>query len=268
METKMSCCGDIFGYAKVSTIVELSLSVIANTGLLVGFIYDVFICNFGLFAQLGIYNLICISTNTILVILELKNICRKSIKKWNLVMRIIWTVAVGLIVILYLIQLISCTNHSRDYFGNYHHRRDYYGNYHQSRDYYGNYHQSRDYYGNYHRSRDYYGNYHRSRDYYGNYHHSRDYYGNYHHSRDYYGNYHHSRDACLIWDRETYDHSDLSLIFSICLLIVGPMFLYGIFKSFLLFKLLKSQSDLPQQLGLPLTRLSQFYGPNSTLTLT
>jgi len=235
METKVSCCGDIFGYAKVSTIVELSLSVIANTGLLVGFIYNLFVYNFGLIVQLEIYNLISISTNTILVILELKNICRKSIKKWNLVMRIIWTVAVGLIVILYLIQLISCTNHSRDY------------------------------YGNYHLSRDYYGNYHHSRNYYGNYHHSRDYYGNYHHSRDYYGNYHHS---CLIWDRETYDRSDLSLIFSICLLIVGPMFLYGIFKSFQLHKVLKSQSYLPQQLGLPSTRLSQFYGPNSTITLT
>ena len=177
METKKeSCCGDIFGYAKVSTIVELCLSVIANIGLLVGFIFAVFIYNFGSIGQLGIYNFICVSTNTILVILELKNICGKSIKKWNLVMRIIWTGVVGLIVILYLIQLISCTNHGRD--------------------------------------------------------------------------------ACLIWDRETFDHSDLSLaIFSICLLIVGPMFLYGIFKSFLLHKVLKSQSDLPQQLGLSLTRL-------------
>ena len=123
METKVSCCGDIFGYAKVSTIVELSLSVIVNTGLLIGFLYDVYIYNFGLIVQLVIYNLICISTNTILVILELKNICRKSIKKWNLVMRIIWTVAVGLIAILYLIQLISCTNHGRDYGGQYHYIR-------------------------------------------------------------------------------------------------------------------------------------------------
>jgi hypothetical protein len=265
METKVSCCGNIFGYAKVSTIVELSLSVIVNTGLLVGLIYDVYIYNFGLIVQLGILNLICISTNTILNILELKNICRKSIKKWNLVMRIIWTVALGLIVILYLIQLISCTNYGRDYH-------------------------------NYHHSRDYASNYHHSRDYASNYHHNRDYASNYQQSRVYGSNYHHSRDACLIWDRETFDQSDLifsndpraiwrfvggpglpnsppggargSLFFSICLLIVGPMFLYGIFKSFLLYKVLKSQSDLPQQLGLPLTRLSQFYGPNSTRTLT
>ena len=180
METKLSCCGDIFGYAKVSTIVELSLSVIVNTGLLVGFIYDVFICNFGLFAQLGIYNLICISTNTILIILELKNICRKSIKKWNLVMRIIWTVVVGLIFILYLIQLISCANTGRN--------------------------------------------------------------------------------TCLIWsdmpgwsDMGWYESEFSVVIFSICLLIVGPMFLYGIFKSFSLSKMLKSQSELPQQL--PITEL-------------
>ena len=240
METKVSCCGDIFEYAKFSTIVELSLSVIANTGLLVGFIYNLFVYNFGLIVQLEIYNLISISTNTILVILELKNIYRKSIKKWNLVMRIIWTVAVGLIVILYLIQLISCTNHGRDYH-----------------------------------------NYHHSRDYASNYHHSRDYGSNYHHSRVYGSNYHHSRDACLIWDRETFDQSDLifsndpraiwrfvggpglpnsppgdargSLFFSICLLIVGPMFFYGIFKSNLLSKILKSQSELPQQV--PLTEL-------------
>ena len=164
METKVSCCGDVFGYAKVSAIVELSLSVIANTGLLVGFIYDVFIYNFGLIVQLGIYKLFFISTNTILVIFELKNICRKSIKKWNLVMRIIWTLVVGLIVTLYLIQLITCT--------------------------------------------------------------------------------HHGRNACLIWDR----WGIYVGIFSICLLIVGPMFLYGIFKSFLLHKVLKAQSELTQQL--------------------
>ena len=244
---KVSCCGDIFGYAKVSTIVELSLSVIVNIGLLIGFFYDVYIYNFGLIVQLVIYNLICISTNTILVILELKNICRKSIKKWNLVMRIIWTVAVGLIVILYLIQLISCTNHGRDYGGQYHYIREYGGNNfnnHHSREYGGNF--------NYRHSTGHGGNF--------NYHHSREYGGNF--------NYHHSRDACLIWDRETFDHADLSWIFSICLLIVGPMFLYGIFKSFLLHKVLKSQFYLPQQLGLPLTRLSQFYGPNSTITLT
>ena len=165
----MSCCGDIFGYAKVSTIVELCLSVIANIGLLIGFIFAVFIYNFGSIGQLGIYNFICISTNTILVILELKNICGKSIKKWNLVMRIIWTVVVGLIVILYLIQLISCANSGRN--------------------------------------------------------------------------------TCLIWSDKGWSEYS-SVIFLICLLIVGPMFLYGIFKSLLLSKLLKSKSQQPQQLPL------------------
>ena len=135
--------------------------------------------------QIGLFNLVLITTNTILVIFELKCIRGKSIKKWNLVMRIIWTVVVGLIVILYLIQRISCTNDGKD--------------------------------------------------------------------------------ACLIWHREIgfglgFDgppnNSNFSvLIFSICLIIVGPMFLYGIFKSFLLNKVLKSQSELPQQLGLPLTGL-------------
>ena len=142
-----------------------------------GFVYNLFVYNFGLIAQLEIYNLICISTNTILVILELKNICRKSIKKWNLVMRIIWTVAVGLIFILYLIQLISCANTGRN--------------------------------------------------------------------------------TCLIWsdmpgwsDMGWYESEFSVVIFSICLLIVGPMFLYGIFK---LKFMLKSQSELPQQL--PITEL-------------
>ena len=163
----MSFCGDIFGYAKVSTIVELCLSVVANIGLLLGFILVIQCYQDGDLWQMGLFNLVLITTNTILVIFELKSIRGKSIKKWNLVMRIIWTVVVGLIVILYLIQLISCTNHGRD--------------------------------------------------------------------------------ACLIWHRETFYHDDLSvLIFSICLLIVGPMFLYGIFKSLLLRKVLKSQSELPQ----------------------
>ena len=166
METKVSCC-DIFG---------LCLSVVANIGLLLGFIFvaqDLFRGERGDLWQIGLFNLVLITTNTILLIFELKSIRGKSIKKWNLVMRIIWTVVVGLIVILYLIQLISCTNHSWG--------------------------------------------------------------------------------ACLIWDRVPYIPS--VLIFSICLLIVGPMFLYGISKSFLLHKVLKAQSDLPQQLGLPLTRL-------------
>ena len=103
------------------------------------------------------------TTNTILVIFELKSIRGKSYKKWNLVLRIIWTLVAGLMVILYLIQLISCT--------------------------------------------------------------------------------HHGRNACLIWE---IGHGDeylsilfSELFFSICLLIVGPMFLYGIFKSFLLHKILK-----------------------------
>ena len=156
----MSCCGDIFGYAKVSTIVELCLSVIVNIGLLLGFI---FIAQVGDLWQIGLFNLVLITTNTILVIFELKSIRGKSYKKWNLVLRIIWTLVAGLMVILYLIQLISCT--------------------------------------------------------------------------------HHGRNACLIWE---IGHGDeylsilfSELFFSICLLIVGPMFLYGIFKSFLLHKILK-----------------------------
>ena len=186
METnRVSCCGDIFGYAKVSTIVELCLSVIVNIGLLLGFLLVAYIWKILL---MGIFILVLITTNTIIVIFELKSIHGNSIKKWNLVMRIIWTGVVGLVVILYLIQLISCTNQGRD--------------------------------------------------------------------------------ACLIWDTWSPDFDLSVLTFSICLLIVGPMFLYGIFKSFLLHKVLKSQSYLPQQLGLPLTRLSQFYGPNSTITLT
>ena len=124
------------------------------------------------------FNFILISTNTILVSLELYSFCGKSIKKWNLVMRIIWTVVVGLIFILYLIQLISCANTGRN--------------------------------------------------------------------------------TCLIWSGISIPSQGSTegfsvVIFPICLLIVGPMFLYGIFKSFLLSKMLKSQSELPQQL--PITEL-------------
>merc|ERR1719189_3231320 len=128
METKVSCC-DIFG---------LCLSVVANIGLLLGFIFVVLVQGqSGGLWQIGLFNLVFITTNTILLIFELKSICGKSIKKWNLVMRIIWTVVVGLKVILYLIQLISC-----------------------------------------------------------------------------------HRDACLIWERQNFDRTDLSgFIFSICLLI-------------------------------------------------
>ena len=159
------CCCD----AKVSAIFELCLSVIMNIVLI------------GLsLGSLGIFNFILISTNTILVSLELNSFCGKSIKKWNLVMRIIWTVVVGLIFILYLIQLISCANTGRN--------------------------------------------------------------------------------TCLIWsdmpgwsDMGWYESEFSVVIFSICLLIVGPMFLYGIFKSFSLSKMLKSQSELPQQL--PITEL-------------
>ena len=163
METKkVCCCDDIFGYAKVSAIVELCLSVIVNIGLLLGFIFT---AQGGDLWQIGLFNLVLITTNTILVIFELKSIRGKSIKKWNLVMRIIWTLVVGLIVILYLIQLISCT--------------------------------------------------------------------------------HHGRNACLIWEMGHGNDDNFAvffseLFFSICLLIVGPMFLYGIFKSFLLHKVLKN----------------------------
>ena len=165
------CCCD----AKVSAIVELCLSVIMNIVLLLLLLIrndD----HTGQIGQIGSFNFILISTNTILVILELISFCGKSIKKWNLVMRKIWTVVVGLIVTLYLIQLISCAK------------------------------------------------------------------------------------TCLIWSRiglftqgSGSDAIVSGIIFSICLLIVGPMFLYGIFKSFLLSKMLKSQSELPQQL--PLTEL-------------
>ena len=71
----MSCCGDIFEYAKVSTIVELCLSVIVNIGLLLGFI---FIAQVGDLWQIGLFNLVLITTNTILVIFELKSIRGKS----------------------------------------------------------------------------------------------------------------------------------------------------------------------------------------------
>ena len=169
------CCCD----AKVSAIVELCLSVIMNIVLLLLLLLqkDDYTGQIG---QIGSFNFILISTNTILVSLELYSFCGKSIKKWNLVMRIIWTVVVGLIFILYLIQLISCANTGRN--------------------------------------------------------------------------------TCLIWsdmpgwsDMGWYESEFSVVIFSICLLIVGPMFLYGIFKSFLLSKMLKSQSELPQQL--PLTEL-------------
>ena len=145
---------------------ELCMSVTMNIVLLLGLFIIVIDNNMGVVVdQIGIFNFILISTNTILVSLELNSFRGKSVKKWNLVMRIIWTLVVGLIVILYLIQLISCT--------------------------------------------------------------------------------HRGRNACLIWEM---GHGDeylsvffYELFFSICLLIVGPMFLYGIFKSFLLHKVLKSQ---------------------------
>ena len=160
-------------------IVELCLSVIMNIVLLLLLLLqkDDYTGQIG---QIGSFNFILISTNTILVSLELNSFCGKSIKKWNLVMRIIWTVVVGLIFILYLIQLISCANTGRN--------------------------------------------------------------------------------TCLIWsdmpgwsDMGWYESEFSVVIFSICLLIVGPMFLYGIFKSFSLSKMLKSQSELPQQL--PITEL-------------
>ena len=163
--------------AKDSDFVELCSSVTMNIVLLLGLYID--LGREVSFNQIGIFNFILISTNTILVSLELNSFCGKSIKKWNLVMRIIWTVVVGLIFILYLIQLISCANTGRN--------------------------------------------------------------------------------TCLIWSGMGWKDAGLPesqfsvVIFSICLLIVGPMFLYGIFKSFLLSKMLKSQSELPQQL--PLTEL-------------
>jgi hypothetical protein len=160
-------------------IVELCLSVIMNIVLLLLLLLrkDDYTGQIG---QIGSFNFILISTNTILVSLELYSFCGKSIKKWNLVMRKIWTVVVGLIVTLYLIQLISCAISGRK--------------------------------------------------------------------------------TCLIWSGiglptqgSGSDAFVSVIIFSICLLIVGPMFFYGIFKSNLLSKILKSQSELPQQL--PLTEL-------------
>jgi hypothetical protein len=72
METKkVCCCDDIFGYAKVSAIVELCLSVIVNIGLLVGLIFAAHPNQSDAMGQPGIFNFILISTNTILVILEL-----------------------------------------------------------------------------------------------------------------------------------------------------------------------------------------------------
>ena len=155
------CCCD----AQVSDFVELCSSVTMNIVLLLGLYIEVYIYREVSFNQIGIFNFILISTNTILVSLELNSFCGKSIKKWNLVMRMIWTLVVGLIVILYLIQLISCT--------------------------------------------------------------------------------HHGRNACLIWEIRHGDDDNFSVFYSelfffICLLIVGPMFLYGIFKSFLLHKVLKN----------------------------
>ena len=113
METNNCCgCGVL-----VSTIVELCLSVIANIGLLLGFIHvaqPFFESYESDWWQIGLFSLVLITTNTILLIFELKGIRGKSIKKWNLVMRIFWTVVVVftmvLFWILYLIQLISCTN--------------------------------------------------------------------------------------------------------------------------------------------------------------
>ena len=72
METKkVCCCDDIFGYAKISAIVELCLSVIVNIGLLVGLIFAAHPNQSDAMGQPGIFNFILISTNTILVILEL-----------------------------------------------------------------------------------------------------------------------------------------------------------------------------------------------------
>jgi hypothetical protein len=96
METKVCCGGDIFGYAKVSAIVELCLSVIMNIVLLLGLNIAIKFADTGILLP-GIFNFILISTNTILVSLELNSFCGKSVKKWNLLMRIIWTVVVGLI---------------------------------------------------------------------------------------------------------------------------------------------------------------------------
>ena len=99
METKIIfCCGrTIFGYAKASTIVELCLSVIFNIGILV-----VVVLLAGLHEKLNwgpllitIIDLACITTNTILVILELQKVSGFSIENWNLVMRIIWTIGLG-----------------------------------------------------------------------------------------------------------------------------------------------------------------------------
>ena len=99
METKkIFCCGrDIFAYAKASTIVELCLSVIFNIGILV-----VVVLLAGLHEKLNwgpllitIIDLACITTNTILVILELQKVSGFSIENWNLVMRIIWTIGLG-----------------------------------------------------------------------------------------------------------------------------------------------------------------------------
>ena len=85
------CCCD----AQVSDFVELCSSVTMNIVLLLGLYID--LGRDTSFNQIGIFNFILISTNTILVSLELNSFCGKSVKKWNLLMRIIWTVVVGLI---------------------------------------------------------------------------------------------------------------------------------------------------------------------------
>ena len=78
MKTNVWCCDDIFRYAKVSAIVELCLSGIMNIVLLLGLIIAT---NSGTgILQLGIFNFILISTNTILVSLELNSFCGKSME--------------------------------------------------------------------------------------------------------------------------------------------------------------------------------------------
>ena len=155
MESEVSFCGPQpnFKCAKVSTIVELCLSVIMNIGVLICFI----LFPFSPVVLFGCLNFILISTNTILVILELKSILGESIKKWNLVTRIILTVVAGLIVMLYLILMYYKYGDGREY-------------------------------------------------------------------------------------------QFSGALFGTGLAIVGPMFLYGIFKSFILYKMLKNQSIVTQQL--------------------
>ena len=104
------CCGlDIFAYAKCSTIVELCLSVIFNIvlfGAAVVLLYEKLLSQHDEVnlselvswgpLQISILNLTCITTNTILLILELQKVRSGfSIKNWNLVTRIIWTMGLG-----------------------------------------------------------------------------------------------------------------------------------------------------------------------------